>query len=289
MSEFFSDAEPDLEDKFRQVQPLPAPVSPVSTVPSLRKVESPSNYPALAVPIVSSTVASVRSPGTMDAFPMYAGLSRSELLMPRQSPDAPGYFPMTSPVTPQRPEGSVSLLGSETPTLWEPGSLDSLLAYDISILDSAADLTQLALPLVPLPGDLQLLVETALSQLPVSTHLSPLPGRVHLLFLRCQICPGRDRSIHSVLRLTLWIPPLTPVDLPVCRYRMTSYESTEVEDVDPAYGLQLHHPRFLEFVGAPESACLPTRTPSHWVATLDRDKRCFGTSKTSARCRPVVI
>ena len=65
--------------------------------------------------------------------------------------------------------------------------------------------------------------------------------------------------------------PLTPMDLPGYRYRMTSYESAEVAHVDPVYGLQLHHPRFLEFVGAPESARFLTRTPSHWVATLDRD------------------
>ena len=52
---------------------------------------------------------------------------------------------------------------------------------------------------------------------------------------------------------------------------MTSYESAELADVDPAYGLQLHHPRFLEFVGAPELPRLLTWTPSHWVATLDSD------------------
>ena len=33
-------------------------------------------------------------------------------------------------------------------------------------------------------------------------------------------------------------------------------------DVDPAYGLQLHHPRFLEYVGAPR----------HWVQTMDREE-----------------
>ena len=66
-------------------------------------------------------------------------------------------------------------------------------------------------------------------------------------------------------------PPLTPVDLPGCLYRMTSYESAEVKDVDLAYGLQLHHPWFLEIVGAPESACLLTWTLIHWVATLDKD------------------
>ena len=41
--------------------------------------------------------------------------------------------------------------------------------------------------------------------------------------------------------------------------------------MDPAYGLQLHHPRFLEFDGAPESARLRTRSLSHWVVNLDRD------------------
>ena len=52
---------------------------------------------------------------------------------------------------------------------------------------------------------------------------------------------------------------------------MTSYESADVADVDPAYWLQLHHPWFLEFEGALELARLLTRTPSHWVATLDRN------------------
>ena len=217
MSESSSDTEPDLEDELCQLYPLPAPVSPVSTVPSLRHVESPLSYPAPVVPIDSSTVASVRSPGTMDAFPTYAGLSGPDLPTSRRSSDVLGYLPMTSPVTPQRPEGPLSLLGSGTRTLGEPGSLDSLLAYDNLILDGAADLTQLALPLVPLPGDLQLLAETALGQLPASTHLSLQPGRVHLLFLRHQTYPGRDHFIHTVLRLTLGTPLNSsgPAGLPV--------------------------------------------------------------------------
>ena len=124
MSEFSSDVDPYLEDELRQVQPLPAPMSLVSSVPSLQQVETPSNYPATAVPIVFSTVALVRSPGTMDAFLTYAGLYRLDLPTPRRSLDAPGYLPMTSPVTPQRPEGSLSLLGSgQSPRLrhFDPG------------------------------------------------------------------------------------------------------------------------------------------------------------------------
>ena len=151
ISEFSSDTEADLEDKLRQLQPLPAPVSPVSTVPSLRQVELPSSYPAPAVPVIYSTTTSpvilVRSSRTMDAFPMYAGLSGPDLPTSGWASDVMGYLVMTSPVRPKRP---LSLLGLETPTLEEPGSLDILLAYDILILDNAADLTQLALPLVPL-------------------------------------------------------------------------------------------------------------------------------------------
>ena len=40
-------------------------------------------------------------------------------------------------------------------------------------------------------------------------------------------------------------------NLPGCQYRMTSYEAT---NADPAYGLQLHNPWFLEYVRVPESA-----------------------------------
>ena len=50
--------------------------------------------------------------------------------------------------------------------------------------------------------------------------------------------------------------PLVLDSLPGCQYRMTSYNNTDVTDMDPTYGLQLHHPHFLENVGVPESACL---------------------------------
>ena len=39
-------------------------------------------------------------------------------------------------------------------------------------------------------------------------------------------------------------------------------------DSDTSYGLQLHHPRFLEFIGAPESARLLNQSPSFWVDRL---------------------
>ena len=46
--------------------------------------------------------------------------------------------------------------------------------------------------------------------------------------------------------------PLISTSMPGCPYRMTSYTGSAIVDADTRYGLQLHHPRFLEFIGAPE-------------------------------------
>ena len=46
-----------------------------------------------------------------------------------------------------------------------------------------------------------------------------------------------------------------------CQYRMTSYDEHGGPDFTPAYGIQLHDPRLLEYVGAPESARLLSRSP----------------------------
>ena len=48
--------------------------------------------------------------------------------------------------------------------------------------------------------------------------------------------------------------PLVATGLPGCPYQITSYTGPAVADSNPAYGMQLHHPRFFEFIGEPESA-----------------------------------
>ena len=40
----------------------------------------------------------------------------------------------------------------------------------------------------------------------------------------------------------------------------------------PEYGVQLHDPRFLEYVGAPESAWLLSHDPQYWVEHMGREK-----------------
>ena len=60
--------------------------------------------------------------------------------------------------------------------------------------------------------------------------------------------------------------------LPGCPYRFSESGGLPFSDGNPAYGLQLHHPRFLEFVGAPESARLLDCSPTFWVDQLGKEQ-----------------
>ena len=60
--------------------------------------------------------------------------------------------------------------------------------------------------------------------------------------------------------------------LPGCPYRFSVSGELLFTDGNPAYGLQLHHPRFLELVGAPKSARLLDCPPSFWVEQLGKEQ-----------------
>ena len=51
---------------------------------------------------------------------------------------------------------------------------------------------------------------------------------------------------------------------------MTTYREDDRASVDTSFGVQIHHPRFLECVGAPESARLLDRPPTEWLRAMDR-------------------
>ena len=58
-----------------------------------------------------------------------------------------------------------------------------------------------------------------------------------------------------------------------CPFRITSYNlEIDGSDFSPEYGVQLHDPRLLEYVGAPESARLLSRSPEYWVQHMGRGK-----------------
>ena len=71
--------------------------------------------------------------------------------------------------------------------------------------------------------------------------------------------------------------PLISAGLTVCPYRMTTYHEYDIASVDSSFGVQVHHYRLLECVGALESACLLGRPPAEWLQVKDhRDALCAG-------------
>ena len=58
-----------------------------------------------------------------------------------------------------------------------------------------------------------------------------------------------------------------------CLFRMTSYDAeSDGPNFASEHGVQLHDPRLLEYVGAPESARLTSRSPEYWVHHMGREK-----------------
>ena len=55
-----------------------------------------------------------------------------------------------------------------------------------------------------------------------------------------------------------------------CPYRITSYRDDDNSSVDSQFGVLVHHPQFLEWVGAPESAHLLSRSPADWLQVMNR-------------------
>ena len=76
----------------------------------------------------------------------------------------------------------------------------------------------------------------------------------------------------SALPLALGEGRLLETGLPGCPYRFLESGDLPFTDGKPAYGLQLHHPRFLELVGAPESARLLDCSPTFWVDKLGQEQ-----------------
>ena len=67
--------------------------------------------------------------------------------------------------------------------------------------------------------------------------------------------------------------PLVLNSIPGCQFLMTSYHEQDSRgDFDPAYGIHLHDPRMMEYMGAPESARLLGRSPEYWLQHMGRDR-----------------
>ena len=94
--------------------------------------------------------------------------------------------------------------------------------------------------------------------------------------VRTVLTPGK--SERRTAEISVADPPaaagedrLLETGQPGCPYRFLESGELPFTDGNPAYGLQLHHPRFLELVGAPESACLLDCPPSFWVEHFGKE------------------
>ena len=80
--------------------------------------------------------------------------------------------------------------------------------------------------------------------------------------------------------------PLVLNSIPGCQFRMTSYDDRD-NDLNPEYGIHLHDPLMMEYMGAPESARLLGRSPEYWLEHMGRDRGgSGGSSPIAPRCQP---
>ena len=80
-------------------------------------------------------------------------------------------------------------------------------------------------------------------------------------FDACDVVPDAGQS------------PLILDGMEGCQYRMTSYDERQPSsNTDSSYGIHMHDPRVIEYMGAPESARLMGRTPEYWLQHMGRER-----------------
>ena len=174
---------------------------------------------------------------TVDVFPVF-----------QISPDATEYLPATSPVTPPDSERLPTSPNPPDPDCLPPGATglyDCIIDWQ-SLIKQATDLSR---PLIPLLDDLILL--------PMSVPIPPSPSPGHSsqkVSLTQVVSAPVDLSREGpfgafCVPSDTWGHPLIVEGLPGCPYRMTSYREEDIAEVDPTFGVQLHHPHFLECIG----------------------------------------
>ena len=163
------------------------------------------------------------------------------------SPAGSVYGPITSPISPSLGTDDVSMPPSGLATMDQYLPRDSEL-----LLGESTDLPLLPMPLTPPP-----MVEEMVLGSDVGSF------DVHQDALESGASPRG------------------------CQYRMTSYdEDADRSDFSPAYGIHLHDPRLLEYVGTPESARLLSRSPEYWLHHMGRPDIVLSTGPLAIRHLP---
>ena len=107
----------------------------------------------------------------------------------------------------------------------------------------------------------------------VSRPVSPLPS-VESLFLQDMLWAPVAR--WRLAREGPFLAERSPESIRSlgvgCAFRNTSYRSSDYDAPSGEFGLPVHHLRFLEWIGVPQSACLLEMGAGRWVDHLSRDQ-----------------
>ena len=199
--------------------------------------------------LVASTLREVVGSPVLDNSPSYLA-----------SPTGSVSGPITSLISPSLRTDDVSRPWSSL------APMDQYLLRDTSLLlGESTDLPILPAPLTPCP-----IVE---EMVPGSAVGSPTGEPVAAA---SQCMPDLSREgpfgVHQDASES-GASPRVLGSLRGCQYHMTSYdEDTNRSEFNLAYGIHLHDPRLLEYVVAPESARLLSRSPEYWLHHMGRQR-----------------
>ena len=144
-------------------------------------------------------------------------------------------------------------------------------AFTLSNPIPGSDAPPMTFPVYPLPDGLALLPGPSSVQTVLSSAVSSRP-------VGWSSCVPQTFGVTREGPFDAYFSPMDTGDrplvfmgLPGCPYRITSCTGPAVADTNPAFGMQLHHPRFLEFIRAPESARLLYCAPSFWIQCMGEE------------------
>ena len=237
----------DLEEEW------PTPVgSPLSAVDECMPLSmTPETYPVPLVPMVSfgdSVPLEVAPP----AGPAVGSPARSEALLHQVSSPS---SPVLRPTTDVSPPSDLAAMDQELP--WS-ASLPFGFSADSPLLPAPLTPSRMVERVV-VPG-------SVVSSLAGSTDMAGGHQRMADLSLEGPFDVHQDRPVSGA-------SPRVLDGMRGCQYHMTSCDQESGgPDFSPAYGIQLHDPRLLEYVSAPVSARLLSRSPEYWLHHLGYEK-----------------
>ena len=174
-----------------------------------------------------------------------------QLLSPISSPESPSS--QASPAV-----GSLPVEAAET-----RDSAITSPATSLSITDHTENLQLLTPPLIPLPDKIFVQTDSAVLMELIQVYQDFPVVEPH------RVCHGRGRFDASTEPAATRDRPLISTRRVGCPYR-TSYRDDDHSSVDSPFGVHVHQPRFIEWVGALESARLFSRPPADWLQVMNR-------------------